>query len=136
MATQSFHPRLIINDHFNEVINRIDVITETLLENQTLSEEHRKQLNKLRERQIEYIKEIEETSLKNLPVPFDEIKYVQKWSHVLNDQTLNHEQKLDLIKEEIINYDCVLMEQQNVINGLDLWITTGFYNKKSLEFLK
>ena len=33
---QSFQPRLLIIEHFSNIINQIDVKTETLLENQIL----------------------------------------------------------------------------------------------------
>ena len=60
---QSFHPRLLINEHFSNIINQIDVKTETLLENQILSPETRISINKTREKQIEKIKEIEQLNL-------------------------------------------------------------------------
>ena len=56
---QSFHPRLLINEHFSNLINQIDVKTETLLENQLLTQENRNFLNETREKQIEKIKGIE-----------------------------------------------------------------------------
>ena len=47
--------RLIIIDHFDDVINQIDIKTETLLENKIFSEEIRKELNEIRDEQIEKI---------------------------------------------------------------------------------
>ena len=136
MANQNFHPRLIISDHFNEIINLIDVKTEILLENQSLAEETRNDLNKMRERQIEKIKEIESINLNKLPFNFDEIEYRKMWSHVIDDDSIEFENKLDLIKEEIITFDCVLLEQTKLKIGLDLWIAACFFNKKNLQFLK
>jgi hypothetical protein len=136
MPNQNFHPRLIISDHFNEIINLIDVKTEILLENQSLAEETRNDLNKTRERQIEKIKEIESINLNKLPFKFDEIEYRNIWSHVIDDDSIDYENKLDLIKEEIITFDCVLFEQTNLKNGLDLWITACFFNEKNLQFLR
>ncbi len=45
---QSFHPQVIIVDHFDNLINQIDIRTETLLENQILPEETRSKLNEIR----------------------------------------------------------------------------------------
>ncbi len=42
---ENFHPRLIITDHFDALVNQIDIKTETLLENESLTEEHRNELN-------------------------------------------------------------------------------------------
>ena len=49
----------IIVDHFDDIINQIDIKTETLLQDQSLfPEEKRNKLNKIRDEQIEKIKEI------------------------------------------------------------------------------
>ena len=110
-----FHPRLIITDHFDEIINQIDIKTETLFLNQSLTEETRNKLNEIRDEQIEKIKEIKEINL-NL---------------------LQNNENEDLDLEKLIHFDCVLLEQtENSLNGFDLWITSGFYNQKDLEFLK
>lgn len=53
---ESFHPRVIIVDHFDQLINRIDIRTETFLENRIFPQETRQDLNEIRERQIEKIK--------------------------------------------------------------------------------
>ena len=133
---ESFHPRLIIVDHFDELINRIDIRTETLLENRIFTQETRQYLNEARERQIEKIKEIKELNLKHLPEKINEQKYSGKWSHVIGDNTLEYKNKIDRIKEELILFDCVLLETHNLVNGFSLWVTSWFYNQKDLEFLK
>ena len=50
-----FNPELIIVDHFDERINAIDIETETLLEDRSLTEEFVFKLNETREKQIEEI---------------------------------------------------------------------------------
>ena len=134
---QSFHPRLLINEHFSNVINQIDVKTETLLENQILSEENRNLLNKIRVKQIEKIKEIEQLNLNHLPSKIDEEKFKERCSHIFEDDSL-YQQKIDQIKEQedLIHFDCVLLEQTRSLNGFDLWITAWFYNQENLEFLR
>ena len=109
---QSLHPSLIIVQRFDEIINQIDIKTETLLQDQSLTQEKRNKLNEIREKQIEKIKEIKEINL-NLS---------------------NNEEESDL--EKLIHFDCVLLEQpKNSLNGIVLWITSWFYNKENLEFL-
>jgi hypothetical protein len=93
-------------------------------------------LNELRERQIEKIKEIEEANLNSLPQIIDENEYTLKWSHILDSTSLTYQEKLDRIKEELIKFDCILLDQPNAKNGLDLWVTAWYYNQKNLEFLK
>ena len=110
---QSFQPRLMIIDHFDDIINQIDIKTETLFLDQSLTKETRNKLNEIRDEQIEKIKEIKEINLNLLQ---------------------NEEEELEDL-EKLIHFDCVLLEQPKNLNGLVLWITSGFYNKEDLEFL-
>ena len=150
---QYFHPELIIVDHFDDIINQIDIKTEsftskkileldekiyiykwagieieTLLEDQSLID-----INEAREKQIEKIKEIKQLNLSHLAQKFNEDEYRQKWSHVIDDPSLEYKHKIDKIKEELILYDCVLLENPEIYI---LWITSWFHNQKNLEFLK
>jgi hypothetical protein len=79
LQNQSFNPELIIVDHFDEVINQIDIKTESFLSNLSMKEETKNELNKTREKQTEEIKEL---NLKHLPQQFNEEEYRQKWAHV------------------------------------------------------
>ena len=115
MSKQNQNPHLMIIDHFDDVINQIDIKTETLFSDQSLTEEKRNKLNEIREKQIEKIKEIKEINLNLL-------------------QNNEDEELEDL--EKLIHFDCVLLEQPKSLNGLVLWITSWFYNKETLEFLR
>ncbi len=139
---ESFHPRLIIYNHFDALINRIDVKTEELLQVtikfQNESNCFKKMindLNELREKQIEKIKQVKELNMKSFEY-FNLEHYEMEWSELINDTLIDYEQKIDRIKEKIISIDCVLLEESKVMNGLDLWITNLFYNMKNLEILK
>ena len=110
----NFHSHLIIIDHFDDIINQIDIKTETLFQNHFLTDETRNELNQIRDEQIEKINELKEINLNLL----------QK----------NEEEEEDI--EKLIHFDCVLMEPTTTLNGLVLWITSGFYNQQDLEFLK
>jgi hypothetical protein len=113
MSKQNQNPRLIVNDHFDNIINQIDIKTETLLQDQSLTNETRNKLNQIRDEQIEKIKEIKEINLNLLDTNENE----------------------DL--EKLIHFDCVLLEQpKHSLNGFVLWITSWFYNKENLEFLR
>ena len=103
-----FNSRLMIVDHFDDIINQIDIKTETLLQDQSLTQETRDKLNEIRDKQIEKINEIKEINL----------------------SLLQNE------KEEIIHFDCVLLEQPKSVNGFVIWITSWFYNEMDLKFLR
>jgi hypothetical protein len=128
MTKQNQNRQLMIIDHFDEIINEIDIKTETLLEQEakfnkkskleSRADDRRNKLNEIREKQIEKIKEIKEINLNLL-------------------QNNNEEEELELDLEKLIHFDCVLLEQpENSLNGLLLWITSGFYNQENLEFLR
>ena len=136
LKNQSFHPKLIIVDHFDAIINQIDIKTESLLLDQSLQEEKKNEINDLRERQIEEIKELKELNLNHLPQIFNEEEYRQKWAHVIDDNNLEFKHKIGKIKEELILYDCVLLQNPKQINGYVLWITSYFHTEMNLDFLK
>jgi hypothetical protein len=131
---KSFHPKLIICYHFDEIKNQIDIKTETLLQKPTLSESERQILNKIRNEQLEKIEQAQVKSLSK--VQFDEDVYKLKWSHVFDDGALTLEEKFEIVKEELIYEDCVLIEDMNFKSGISLWVTPGFYNKEHLKFLR
>ena len=126
MTKQNQNRHLMIIDHFDDVINEIDIKTETLLEEEAKfnkksklesgADDRRNKLNKIREEQIEKIKELKEINL-----------------NLLQN---NEEEYLDLDLVKLIHFDCVLLEQPKSLSGFDLWITSGFYNRDNLEFLR
>ena len=116
MSNEDQNPRLFIVDHFDDIINEIDIKTETLFLDQSLTKETRNELNKIRDEQIEKIKEIKEINLNLL-------------------QKNEEEEELEDL-EKLIHFDCVLLEQPKSLSGFDLWITSGFYNRDNLEFLR
>ena len=63
MSNEDQNSHLMIIDHFDEIINQIDIKIETLLQDQSLTDETRNKLNEIREKQIEKIKEIKEINL-------------------------------------------------------------------------
>ena len=143
----NYNPRLAIVNHFDDIINKIDIKTETSLEKIEMNNKKRKLedeaaetkqqngLNETREKQIKKIKEIEQLNLNLLNEKSIE-EFEQKWSHVINDHSLDYQQKMDQLKESLICFDCVLLEHQEKSNPFILWITSWYYNKKDLEFLK
>ena len=116
MTKENQSERLMLIDHFDDIINQIDIKTETVLLDQSLTEERRNKLNEIREKQIEKIKEIKEINL-----------------NLLQN---NEEEELELDLEKLIHFDCVLLGQPKSLNGLLLWITSGFYNQENLAFLR
>ena len=63
---KSFNPKVIIEDHFDEVTNQIDIRTETILHEKShiLSENRQQFLNKSRQTLLDKIDQIKDKSHK------------------------------------------------------------------------
>ena len=70
-------------------------------------------------------------NLNLLPQPFEQEEFRLKWSHVIEENSLETKHKIDKIKEELILNDCVLLPNSKQTNGFDLWITSWFHNEMS-----
>ena len=133
-TNQSYHPKVIVNDHFDNIINQIDIKTESLLENQSLSDEKIDELNILRENQVDLIKEIKNFNLKN--VKFDEKSFQKEWSYILDDASFDYKLKVEKIKYKLIFIDCILVNDTSVQSGISLWVTNWFCDSENLKFIK
>ena len=133
-TNQSFHPSVIVNDHFDNLINHIDIETEKLLEVRHLDDEYKDELNSLRENQIKQIKKIKKLNLEN--VKFDEESFQKEWLHIFNNTSLDYQQKIETIKPKLIKTDCVLVSDTAVKSGISLWEINWFCNTENLKFLK
>jgi hypothetical protein len=131
----NFHPRVIIVNHFDNVKSQIDIYTETILQDQSLSEDRRNKVNDAREKQLNKLNETANLNLNQFE-NFDEDTFMAKWKDVLNDDSIDNHAKLTIIEEDIILFDCVLVENAQISNGLILWVTSWFYKPTDLEFLK
>ena len=98
-------------DHFDAIINKIDIRVETLLvHSQTDKERH--DMNEIREKQIVAVKEFQEESLSNIST-LDEKDYESKFAHILNDASLTHARVAEAILCEIIETDLMLVDEAN-----------------------
>jgi len=131
---KSYHPSVIVNDHFENIINQIDIKTESLFQDPGLDGKKIDQYNALREKQLDLIKEIREISLKN--VKFDEENFQKEWSYILNDRSLDYQQKIDEIKVKLISIDCVLVKDASSKSDYSLWITNWFNKSDNLKFIE
>ena len=138
MLKNNFQPRVIIDDHFDEIKNQIDIKTETLLCDQSLSESEKKTLNDLRDEQLDAIKRVQDRNFANLKSKHDDAtdSFQLQWTHVIENSSMKNEKKLEAIKKDLIILDCVLIEDDSYKSGLSLWITPWFYNEKHRGFLR
>ncbi len=97
----------IINEHFDQIIKKAKIGDED---------------------QILKIKEIKEINLHIYNQNKDNSKLKS-----IEDNSLEKHKKIDLIKEEIIKFDCVLLETPKLSN--ELILVPCFYNQKNLDFI-
>lgn len=123
-----FKIRLIIAEHFDKLKNKIDINTETLFDtNRQMNESRRNEINTIRDTQLKKLDEIERENVSFCSM-------TNKLELLLNDVDI--EQNLEKLKEEIlINSDCILLDDENLINKTSLWILPFFVSKVNMEFL-
>ena len=135
--TKTFNPRVLISDHFDEIIYQIDINTEKFINdiNIVFNEESRSKLdkiNEIREIQLDKIKEIKQDHLSKWE-NFDQIQFEFKWTTLINDENSSNEQKLDMLKEDIILSDCILIEDKSKFS---LWIMPFYINEMNARFMR
>ena len=102
------------------------------MKSKSWSKQKQNQLNKIREKQINLIQEVMQLNLNFL----SRNEYEEKWSQIIDETSLDFQQEIDEIKEKLIQFDCILLEQPNNLNGFHLWITPWYCNNENLKFLK
>jgi hypothetical protein len=135
---KSFNPKVIIVDHFDEVKNQIDIRTETILHEKShiLSENRKQFLNKLRQMFLDKIDQVKEKNFSTFTLYNNEEAFNLKWSHVIESDQLEYEQKIESLKEDLISFDCIVISDDKCALGVELWITPWYFNEKSLGILK
>ena len=135
---KSFEPKVIIVDHFDDVKNQIDIRTETILHEKShiLSENRQQFLNKLRQSFLDRIDLVKEKNFSLFTSNNDEEAFKLKWSHVIESDQLEYEQKIESLKEDLISFDCIVISDEKCALGVALWITPWYFNEKSLGILR
>ena len=131
---KSFHPKLIVCDHFDNLINKIDIKTEQILEFY-YSENHENKLNALRKEQINVLEQIKVENLA-LIEDINNEHFMQKWNYLIDNHNILYEDKLNTLKRDVIRFDCILLDDNNYENGCSIWITNLYYSKNCLDFLE
>ena len=121
--------RLILAEHFDKLKNKIDINTETLFDtNRQMDEKRQNEINTIRDTQLKKLDEIERENVSLCSVT-NKLELL-----LLNDVDI--EQNEEKLKEDIlISSDCILLDDENLINKTSLWIVPFFVSKVNLEFL-
>jgi hypothetical protein len=135
---KSFNPKVIIVDHFEEVRNQIDIRTETILHEKShiLSENKQQFLNKVRQTLLDRIDHVKEKNFSLFTSYNNEEVFKLKWSHVIESEKLEYENKIEKLKEDLISFDCIVISDEKCALGAALWITPWYFNEKCLGILR
>ena len=135
---KSFNPKVIIEDHFDDVKNQIDIRTETILHEKRniLSENRRQFLNEVRQMFLDRIDQVKEKNLSLFTSYNDEEAFNLKWNHVIESDQLEFEQKIESLKEDLISFDCIVISDEKCALDVALWITPWHFSEKSLDILR
>ena len=129
-----YNPRIIIDDHFKEIINELDIRIETLLEENGQSND--KEINEIRKKQIKELEDIRDSHISTWPEDFDRQKYELEWAELFDDTSLTPGEKIEKLKESIIKTDAILMKDKHLITKTCLCVMPFFVNEFNLKFAK
>ncbi len=135
---KSFNPKVIIVDHFDDLKNQKDIRTETILHEKRniLNENRRQLLNKLRQTLLDKIDQVKEKNFSLFTSNNDEEAFNLKWNHVIESDQLEFEQKIESLKEDLISFDCIVINDDKCALDVALWITPWYFSEKSLDILR
>ena len=128
---ETYNVNLIIADHYDKIINRIDIHTEKLIIN--LNEDTKIQaINDERRELIQRITQIKEQTLTanaNTQESFD-----LKWAELISDTSVAYAYKLDVFKSDLIRTDCVIMKDLKFLSEISTWLMPCYMRERDLAF--
>lgn len=129
-------PRLIISNHFDDIINYLDIHTENIFYNSNLNNNDIIEINLLRDEIIENVKRIEEFNYNYFDV--HQLEIYKELDLIDADESYgcNLENKFEAFKDLLIRNDCYLLKDLKSKIGFALYITSWYNGKAQLEFLK
>ena len=95
---QSFNPKVIIVDHFDDVKNQIDIRAETIFHKKKniLSENRKQFLNKARQTFLDKIEQVKEKNLSKFASNNDEEAFKTKRKNIIETNRLEFEHKIEI----------------------------------------
>ena len=133
MLIKSYNARYIIGEHFDCLINEIDMRAEIILA-KTTDQNEIDLVNNLREELINKIQMLKEDCLSdNVDI---QNAFEDAWNVLIDDQSIAYEIKLDIFKKNLIKRDCIIVNDPKFKIGCSIWITDWYNDKKQIDFLR
>ena len=127
-----YNLNLIISEHFDIQINFIDIHVEELICKFVKEAKSQEDVNDERDKIIYQIEKLRDTNLdKNRSRQKD---FEKEWQHIIEDNKMSYQNKLELFKKIYIKPDCFLVKDLNYTINYSLWITNWFNERAHVEF--
>ena len=132
-----YNPRLIISEHFDYIITKLDIHTEYLLKENINDSTGLETICKQREMIINQLKLTKDFNLRIFNESNNNEKdFEEKWKNLIENLSLSYEEKMDILKIDLIKEDCVLMVDLNCNIKYSLWLIGGFNSTNDLSLLR
>lgn len=132
-----YNPRLIISEHFDYIVNKLDIHTEYLLKENINDSTGLETICKQRETIIHQLKLTKDFNLRIFNESNnDEKDFEEKWKNLIENMSLSYEEKMDTLKIDLIKEDCVLMVDLTSNIKYSLWLISGFNSTNDLSLLR
>ena len=134
MTEEKLEVNYLIDDHFQFIINQMDIYVEESI----IGMEDKREIDKINELRSQFIARI--ACIKNYNFQCNANLHDQlntNWKKLVKNKSIRHSSKLEWIKRDLIRRDCVLMMDCNSSNKLSMWILGSYSNsEKQITFLK
>jgi len=134
MTEEKLEVNYVIDDHFQFIINQMDIYVEESI----IGMEDKREIDKINELRSQFIARI--ACIKNYNFQCNANLHDQlntNWKKLVKNKSIRHSSKLEWIKRDLIRRDCVLMMDCNSSNKLSMWILGSYSNsEKQITFLK
>ncbi len=134
MTEEKLEVNYLIDDHFQFIINQMDIYVEESI----IGMEDKREIDKINDLRSQFIARI--ACIKNYNFQCNANLHDQlntNWKKLVKNKSIRHSSKLEWIKRDLIRRDCVLMMDCNSSNKLSMWILGSYSNsEKQITFLK
>ena len=123
----------IIEDHFDAILNHIDICTEQALA-KTIDQQNITELNQHRAILIAQIRIVNELNQRQNTQTQEDFE--KTWRKII-DSNIDYESKLECIKKDLIKTDCVVLVDPRAMIGCALWVLNCYSStKKEIDLLE
>jgi hypothetical protein len=134
MSDEKLDAKYIIEDHFDAIINQLDIHVEEAI----IDMNHEQEIHKINKLRSELLLEI--SIIKDFNLTFNASSHAElerDWQRLLNNKSIRYSNKLETIKKDLIKKDCILMTNSGSKSQFSIWILNSYSSStKHVNFLR